>query len=352
MFRQPVTRGLRAPHVLRQGAADIRDLLLELFGVDGFRGAKSFHFWMVLRQTGIQEQGLVRDRLLIHRKDFLNGWILNVQRRHHPHQILAFDLLDLLELTGESGDFSVRLIDRLLLLDDDGVDGRRSVFRSFRIEIHDAFLVADPGHIGIGVVRPFLLFGDFRVHALDRAVHDVLFLVDACALINRHDLIGDVRRQLRVAIENVDLKQVGIADFSDIKPVAQALIGLLPGGAASSFGPFILEFQVVDHRIKHARALDDLKNRGGQLRIVDREIRVALAEDAHVLRGRFYLNEDRRQEFARLKIGDHRRSHQHQEEGQENKDPTDANDPPIIEKVEFCFFSVCHRKSPRTDRLP
>ena len=153
-------------------------------------------------------------------------------------------------------------------------------------------------------------------------------------------------------IENADLKQVGIADFIDIKLAAQALIGLLPGRAGSSLSPFILEFQIVDHRIKHAGALDDLKNRGRQLRIVNRQIRIALAEDAHILRGRFYLNKDRGLKFARLEICDHRRSHQYQEEGQENEHPADADDPPVVEKVEFCFFSMCHRKSPRTDRLP
>ena len=78
-------------------------------------------------------------------------------------------------------------------------------------------------------------------------------------------------------------------------------------------------------------------------------IRIGLTEDAHVLRGRFYFDEDRGLKFARLEIRHDGRGEQNEEKSQEDEHPANTNDPPIIEKVEFSFFSVWH-KNPRPGR--
>ena len=80
----------------------IRDLLLELLGVNVATGLERFDFGVVFAQAGIQEQGFLRDRFLIDRQNLQHGRILDIQGRQHSHQVLAFDVLDLLQLRGEN----------------------------------------------------------------------------------------------------------------------------------------------------------------------------------------------------------------------------------------------------------
>ena len=67
---------------------------------------------------------------------------------------------------------------------------------------------------------------------------------------------------------------------------------------------------------------------------------IAGAEDPHVLRGRFHLNKNRGLIFARLKIGDDRGGEQNQKKREEDQHPANADDSPVVEKVQFAFFSM------------
>ena len=124
-------------------------------------------------------------------------------------------------------DFRFRFVDLLLLFEDDGVERRLGIFLPFRIQIDDAFLVADAGNFRGRVVHLLLLLRDLLVHAHDGAIHDLFLFLDARVLINGHDLVGDVGCFLRIGAQDADLKQVGVADFIDIELGAQALISLL-----------------------------------------------------------------------------------------------------------------------------
>ena len=97
--------------------------------------------------------------------------------------------------------------------------------------------VANASHFRSGVVDLFLLLRDLLVHARDRAIHDVLFFVDARALIDGDDLVRDVGRFLRVGVVDTDLEQIGVTDFVDIELAAQALIGLLLAWGGSRPSP-------------------------------------------------------------------------------------------------------------------
>ena len=68
---------------------------------------------------------------------------MNVQRRQHPHQIVAFEVLDLRELAGKAGDFGLGVIHFRLLFNHDGVDRRLRVlrFRDRKFSVERAFVV-------------------------------------------------------------------------------------------------------------------------------------------------------------------------------------------------------------------
>ena len=111
---------------------------------------------------------------------------------------------------------------------------------------------------------------DLLVHRRDRAIQDLPLFLDAFILVNGDDFVRDIGGLLRVGIVNADLEQIGIAHFVEVELAAQNLVGLLARRAIAVAGPFVLQFQVFDHRVKNAGALNDLINRRRQLRIVVR----------------------------------------------------------------------------------
>ena len=73
---------------------------------------------MVFAQARIEEERFVGRSFLIKRQGLLNRRILNIQGRHHAHQIFALQLLDLLQLRRKLRGFRFRFIQLLLLLED------------------------------------------------------------------------------------------------------------------------------------------------------------------------------------------------------------------------------------------
>ena len=125
--------GLRGLEILGQRAADDGDLLLELFRINFLLRAQRFDLGMVFTQPGIEQQRLLCDGVLIIGQNFLNRRILNVERGHHPHEIFALELFNLLELGGESGDLGFRVVHFAFLFHHDVVDRSLRVFGSFGI---------------------------------------------------------------------------------------------------------------------------------------------------------------------------------------------------------------------------
>src|SRR6266480_2044862 len=228
------------------------------------------------------------------------------------------------------------------LFDDHAVDGGLTVFGPFGVKIDNVFFITNPGHFGPRFLNSLLLFANLFVHRRDRSIENFFFFLNAPVLINAYDFIGDICRQLRTAIEDTDLEKVGVAHFIDIELVAQHLIRDLARGAPAVPGPLVLKRQLLDDRIKNSGPLNDLENGGRQLRIMDWLVRIALTEDAWIFGGRFNLHENGRLVFARLKISKDGGGDQHQKEGEQNENPTDANYAPVVEKVELYLFVMCH----------
>ena len=153
-------------------------------------------------------------------------------------------------------------------------------------------LIADAGHFGAGVFHPFLLFADLFVHGGDGAVEDFLFFLDSPVLINIDDSVRDIGGELRIGIENADLKKVGISNLINVEFIAQHLVGGFARRPAPFASPLILQLQLLDNGIKNAGALNDLVDRRRKLRIVDCLVGIALTEDARIFCGRSDLNEN------------------------------------------------------------
>ena len=141
-----------------QRVANARDLLLELADVNLLGRAERFHFRMVFAEAGIQELRFLRDRLLIVRQNFLNRRILDVQGRHHPHQIFALELLDLLQLRlKDQRPWFRRRSLRSSCLMTMVLTGAWRVLRAFRIQIDDVLFVANARDFRGRVVHSLLL---------------------------------------------------------------------------------------------------------------------------------------------------------------------------------------------------
>src|SRR5882762_7332521 len=341
---QFIASALRCPQISFQSFTNNSDLLLELTGVNLAGGAERFDLRMIFAEAGIQEQRFLRDCLLIVGENFLHGWILNIESRQHSHQIIALEVLDLRQPARKRRDLGLGVVHFLLLSEDDVVDRRLSVFGSFGVKIDNVFLVPDLRHFRARFFDALLLFADFLVHHGDRAIENFFFFLDASVLIDAHDLVGDVGRDLRIGIKNADLKQVGIADFIDIELAAQHLIGALARRSSPISRPFLLKIQLLDDRIENAGALNDLINRGSQLRIVNWQVRVALTKNARIFCGRFNFNDNVGSVFPGLEISENRGGDQDQKECEQNEHPTDANYAPVIEKMKLNFFVVCHNQ--------
>ena len=76
--------------------------------------------------------------------------------------------------------------------------------------------------------------------------------------------------------------------------------------------------------------MNDLKHSGRQLRVMDRNIGIARGKNARILRGRPHFDHDGRLKKTRLEIGGDRRCDYDQEKGQNDQDPPDANNTPIV----------------------
>ena len=189
--------------------------------------------------------------------------------------------------------------------------------------------VSNARHFGQSFVNLPLLFGNFLVHGRDRAIQNVFLFLDAFFLINGDDFIRDIGRFLRIGAKDTDLEKIGVSHLIDLQLVAQHLISLLARGSNAVLRPFVLQLHVLNHRIENAGALNDLKNCGSQLRIMDGLIQIA-SEHARIFGRRFYLHENGGLILARLKIGYDRRCNQNEQECEQDEDPAHADDAPVI----------------------
>src|SRR5262249_24895927 len=176
---------------------------------------------------------------------------------------------------------------------------------------------------------------------------------------NSYDLVCNIRGFLRIRVVDADLEKVGISHLVDLEFVSQYLISDFARQNATVSGPLLLQLQLLNDRIKNARALNHLVNSRRKLWIVDRLIRIPLGEYARILRSRFYFYENRRPVFTRLKLGKDCRADRDHQKRQQNDDPVDPDYAPIIEKMEFNFGVLRHtgarllaRVGPSLPKLP
>src|SRR5205085_2340939 len=128
------------------------------------------------------------------------------------------------------------------------------------------------------------------------------------------------------------LEEISIPDFVDFELLSQKLIRDLSRQNAPIMGPFFLQLELLNDRIKNTCALNDLINSRRKLGIMNRHIGIALAEDARIFSRRFHLHEHGRLVDARLKIGENRGADYHQQKRKQHQLPVDADYAPIIEK--------------------
>ncbi len=167
--------------------------------------------------------------------------ILDVESRHHPHQIIALEVLDLGELVGKSSDFSIGVVHFRFLLNHHAVDRRLRILGPFWIKVDNVLIVANPRHFSGRVFDPLLLFANLFVHHRDGAIENFLFFLHPAVLINADDLVRDIGCQLRIGIEDADLEEVGVPDFIDVEFMAQDLVSGLSRRLATIAAPFFLE---------------------------------------------------------------------------------------------------------------
>ena len=100
----------------------------------------------------------------------MQSGVLNIERRQHPHQVFAFEFLDLSQLAGKRRDFGFGVVHFGFLLHHHAVDRGLTVFCAFGVKIDNVFFVPDPGHFSGRVFHPLLLLANLFVHRRDRAI--------------------------------------------------------------------------------------------------------------------------------------------------------------------------------------
>ena len=269
-------------------------------------------------ETRLERAGQLRVRLLVLRQNLRNGLVLDLEGWQRPHEVVAGKFLDLLVFRAKRAGFDAGLADNGLLVQKDFFLRLQGILHAVGVEIGDAQLGADAAHLRVGLLDFLALFAYLILEGGERAGENFLLLVDAFALVFVGDRVGQIGRFRGIRALHADLQEVGVAHLAHVDHGAQFEVGLLARPHAVGLGPFLDQLQVVDDRIEHLLALDDLELRGGKTRIEPHSTLVTVAENTDFLVVLLDLDDDVRLVLAGQEVGRDAGGDDHEQKSQDN----------------------------------
>ncbi len=242
----------------------------------------------------------------------------------------------------EGSDSKLLLIQRLLRRLDLGEVHSRTGICALGGGIDDPLLSPDSRRIRSRQLDFLLLLLHLLGQLAKRSVQLLLLLVEPRLNIDVRNCVGDVWHLIRVCAVNPDLEHRGVAHILQIQHSPELEIGPLIAQREATLCPLRFQPQLLNNWIQDRLALKDLELCGRETRISDG----ARVSAKHVDRpGSIRLHDDRR--LCQIQPGQevcrHSRRDQNEQEDERNDPPANADNPPIIEKVELGFAGVVHR---------